>query len=294
MKSFGPCSGQPDVPCWYNIRFVGKPASNALELILRTFRRAKIDVKNVITLATGWAKGDWMFYIPRRASICGLAGSDLRYSKGYFLGAGRIPKIEFIVIPVIYSTETDNEADSVLVPIVLMGIPFYDSDLNLDQYLYEAITARNKNLRIRQVLVKERYMIRGVRTNDLRCHVAIDPSCVHEWDFENPMKLVLQGWDNDGVPRPEIWPVTMRHIDECSCCGSFFHLAEDGITEVECITRIHRRMLIERREEVAAEKAKSRLKPLQDRPSSVSLHPPLPTVSSTSDKKTNIGFIVTS
>ncbi|KAH9817351.1 hypothetical protein DFH28DRAFT_1124752 [Melampsora americana] len=295
LGSLGACRQARQRPDWYNVRVLGTPNPDALELVTKTLCAIRVIVTDIITLDLGWCRGEWMFNIPHLTSQNRLQSSGFHFTRGYFHGGYQsLPDIEFLIIRVPWPMELNSPRESVLVPVVLIGIPFYDSDLDLDQYLYESLTAQNKKLGIQQVIVKERYSIRGARCNDVRCHVLLDPSCIQEWDLENPMKVVLQGWDNDGVPRPEMWPVTIRHIDECSLCGSFRHLAEDGITELECNTRVHRRMLMDKRQVQQDKLAISASTPLQDRPMSNSHNHPSPAAfSHDQDEKTSIGSIIT-
>ncbi|KAH9817213.1 hypothetical protein DFH28DRAFT_1081432 [Melampsora americana] len=258
MKALLSCSKPYESQNWFNVRVLGNPPQNALEVVIQIFEENLIHIKEIVALDLGWSRGEWMIKLKDTQSLLNLnSKTSLNYSRGYFMGDYQSkdsnpiqrekgleedkvsPKIEFIITSIfeLFSNQ-QNEIQSVEIPIVLMGIPFHESNdkIDLNNYLFESITAQNKDLGIKSVTIKQRYKVGSAQTNDVLCHMKIDQSLIHRWDLEKTMKVTIQGWDNDGVPRPEMWPVTMRYLDECLTCGGFYHLAEDGLSTVDCDT----------------------------------------------------------
>lgn len=289
MNALIACSQPSEIDSWYNIRVLAEPqCAPTPDTLVQVLLQTRATVKDMVALDLGWTRGEWMVKIqdPKRVSQMHDFGKNFR--RGLFIGGFKgTPDIEFIINPVSLPSEMDCKSP-VRVPIVLMGIPYYDSDIDLGLYLFEAITAQNKELGIQSVEVRQRYKIGGARTNDVRCHVTIDPACVHKWDLEKPMKIVIQGWDNEGVPRPEMWPVTMRYVDECLTCGGFYHYDNDGLTVVDCKVLESRDVLMRRRECSLAGRNQTAHRPVSaplDQRTPATPDPSAPT-------KTNIGFIV--
>lgn len=253
MKALYSSTHPSKIDNWLNVRVLGDPPSaTAPESVVEALRIGGVVVEQIVALDLGWTRGEWMVKIADIKSISKLRDLRLSYEGGFLLGGcHNIPEIEFVIsaLPRLITRNKVSQSGLRLIPVVLMGIPFYDSDLDLGRYLLEAITAQNKALGIELVVVKQRYMIAGAQTNDVRCHLRVDPRCLHNWDFEKSMKLVLQGWDNKGVPRPEMWPVTMRTIDECLTCGQLYHYRNNPErTLLECQVSKKRDILIKRRE----------------------------------------------
>ncbi|KAG0140303.1 hypothetical protein CROQUDRAFT_665387 [Cronartium quercuum f. sp. fusiforme G11] len=63
--------------------------------------------------------------------------------------------------------------------VVLKGILVYDPNLDFSFYLFEAITAHNKDLGFISIQDMQSYKLGGAQANDVRCHVSIDPNFIH-------------------------------------------------------------------------------------------------------------------
>ncbi|MBW0493745.1 hypothetical protein O181_033460 [Austropuccinia psidii MF-1] len=213
---------------WLNVRVLSSRSmlSATPEDVVKAFDFHRIHLLDVLALDLGWTKGEWMVRVNRGAQL------DRLKEKGYYSGGVLMSHLEsggfdFIISRFPSPKNSEQEVNKFSVPVVLMGIPFYyNPTLPLDRYLYEAITAQNRHLGIRGIAVQQVYTVGSVRTNDVRCHLMLDGKALHKWDFDRPMKLTVQGWDNQGTPTSALWPVNMRHLDECLVCGDYYHHSE--------------------------------------------------------------------
>lgn len=294
MKALSACSKGQEKDCWFNIRVTVEPSSASLDTVVEALVATGVVVTSVVALDLGWTRGEWMIKVKNSEAMINLINYTDIFHEGYFIGGLRnIPEIEFIVLPVSGIPYGKDESKAVDVPVVLSGIPFHTARLNLHRYIFQSITAQNQTLGIERVIVKQQYMVGSITTTDIRCHMLINPLFIHNWDLEKPMKTILQGWDNQGKPRPEMWPVTMRYLDECVTCGGFYHFSGDGTTLIECKVDSRRKKILKRRtstdqksEKISGKQGKQIL------PKDPYISLPEQT-SSDNNTRTSIGFIVT-
>ncbi|KAH9817217.1 hypothetical protein DFH28DRAFT_963492 [Melampsora americana] len=285
MKALSACSKRQEKDCWYNIRVTVEPSSASLDTVVEAL---------LVALDLGWTQGEWMVKVESSEAMSNLINLTDVFHEGYFIGGLRnIPEIEFIILPVSNTPYGKDGSKAVDVPVVLSGIPFHTARLNLHRYIFQSMTAQNKTLGIERVIVKQQYMIGRITTTDIRCHMLVNPLFIHNWDLEKPMKTVLQGWDNKGKPRTEMWSVTMRYLDECVTCGGFYHFSGDGTTLIDCKVNSRRKIILKRRKSSDPKSGKT---PGKQRKQFIPKDPyiSLPEqTSSDNNARTPIGFIVT-
>lgn len=233
---------------WFNIRVLDGPElTERSNIVLEALSKCRVKVEDVIPLNLGWPRTECIIKVADVQSVKDLLSLNFTCSQGFFYGGYKgIPEIEMLISSVSHLARV-RPGKPVGLPMDISGIPFHSANLDLRQYLLESINASNAHLGIQSILIKQRHHLSGARMNGAHCEVKVDPNAIHMWDFQAPTKVNLQGWDNSGVPRPELWPVMIEYMDECKVCGALQHYSKDKSTILTC--RIHqiRDELYERR-----------------------------------------------